>query len=294
MPRKKRHRRKRLSSQRKMLLFFFLAVFGISLLLYWLVHTLSDPVYKDYTISLPAPLHELPTQLYDWEKLQKDTDFYRYEDDHYQAVLGIDVSQHNGDIDWSLVYDSGVRFAYLRVGFRGYGNEGVIVKDERFEEYYREAKKAGLRIGVYFFSQAMNHEEAMEEAFYTLEMIRHKEIDLPVGYDLESIDYATSRIESTTHQRKTENALIFAQKIQENGKKAIIYTNRYWMEEIYDPYMIYHHSIWYAQYGALPTWPYHFQIWQYSDKGHVPGIENATDLNLLFLEKNAIVFPGKQ
>lgn len=283
----KRYRRKKYRQGRVLLLCCGAIILGASLL-YWLITVISNPVYYNYSVNLPIPLSSLTKHPYNFTFLDRSSTYYRYDDGVYESILGIDVSSHNKEIDWQKVYDSGIRFVYLRVGFRGYGSEGILRKDEKFEEYYKGAKKAGLAIGVYFFSQAISHQEAMEEAFFTLEAIRHKDITLPVAYDLEDIDYDHSRIDGVSGLVRSENALVFSQKIQENGLSCVIYGNKHWMQEVYDASYIQHQPLWFAQYHDYPDVTFDFMMWQYTDKGRVNGIEGDTDMNLLFVLKDKL------
>lgn len=280
-----RRKRRKLKYQHKVLLIFLISFLILASLLYWFIVVLNDPIYRNYNINLPSPLKNIQKHDYQFDKLKLVNNYYTYEDDKYLGILGIDVSGHNGNIDWLKVKESGIKFVYLRVGFRGYGNEGHIIKDELFENYYQDAKKVGLKIGVYFFSQAISHLEAMEEAFFTLKQIQHKQIDLPIAYDLEDIDYDKARIDVASEKRRTECALVFCQKIKENNKQALIYANKYWLNNVYNPNLILNYPLWYAQYDSLPDSDYPFFIWQYSDKGKVEGIDKETDLNLLFQKK---------
>lgn len=114
-------------------------------------------------------------------------------DDHYDYKIGIDVSYHNGAINWQKVKESGVDFVIIRAAYRGYGKEGKLNRDKCFEEYITGAHSAGLHVGVYIFSQAISEEEAKEEAEFILRIIKDHEIELPVVYDPESILDAVAR-----------------------------------------------------------------------------------------------------
>lgn len=243
-------------------------------------------VYYNYEYKMMNELENLKTHNYNFDHLQKLDQVYYYEDENYSSSFGIDVSSHQGEIDWEKVKNQGVEFAYLRLGYRGYGS-GKIMLDEYFERNYQKAKNQGIKVGVYFFSQAINEEEAMEEAFFVLENIIDKKIDLPIVYDLEEIDYADGRMEHLSSKQRSDNAMAFMQKIKENHYEPMIYTNLYWSKEHFDLNQILHYDVWFAQYDELPSFEYAFQIWQYSDSGILDGIEFPVDLNIMFIPKES-------
>jgi len=283
-----KRRKKKFSLTKKsslLILTISLIVICVSLS-YLFFNFLWDPIYISYDLNEPEKLDVLPLNDYDYSLLDTSNQYYHYEDDEVISFMGIDVSSNNGEIDWQQVKDSGIEFVYIRVGYRGYGSNGDLVLDSRFEENYKGAKSVDLKIGFYFFSQAINEEEAMEEAFFVLENLRHKSYQLPIAYDLETIDYDTARTDEVDGIQRSYNALAFCQKIIENGRSAIIYTNQYSAYEVFDLAYIMHYPIWLARYDQLPDFPYKFTIWQYSDKGEVPGIEKPTDLNIIFIDKN--------
>lgn len=121
-----------------------------------------------------------------------------FEDDKYTARLGIDVSEYNGDIDWKKVKDAGVTFVFIRIGCRGY-QSGKIVEDQYFEANYKGAKKQGLDIGVYFYSQAINVTEAIEEVKFIKKTLKGRELQLPVVFDPEFVDYDEARTDNVPY-----------------------------------------------------------------------------------------------
>lgn len=247
------------------------------LILFGIVRCALGGIRHNYDFDPVEPVEELETHTYDFEKLGEENGHLTYPG----AAYGIDISSHQGEVNWQKVKDSGVEFVFLRVGYRGY-EQGLLNPDSAFEEYYNGVRSVGLPVGVYFFSQAIDEKEAMDEAFYVLEHIRNKEITLPVVYDLEEIDYDTSRIEEISAEQRTNNALAFCQKIEENGYRAMIYTNLSWSQDYFDLYRIMNYPLWFAHYSSLPGLEYDFEIWQYSDKAEIDGIEWPVDVNLYF------------
>ena len=206
----------------------------------------------------------------------------------YRMLQGIDVSKHNGVIDWNKVRASGIDFAFIRIAYRGYGSAGSLREDEMARENLLGAKAAGLKVGVYIFSQAVNESEAVEEADFVLGLLRQYSasglpLDLPVIFDPETIRNDVARTDNVTGEQFTENALAFCSRIKEAGYEAGIYSNMIWEDYYFDLSELTEYPVWYADYGSLPQTPYQFTWWQYTEKGHVDGVENAVDRNVWFL-----------
>ncbi|MDE6744692.1 MAG: glycoside hydrolase family 25 protein [Lachnospiraceae bacterium] len=198
------------------------------------------------------------------------------------ARKGIDVSQHQGDIDWEQVAASGVELAIIRAGIRGYGT-GALVTDEYFERNMEGAAANGIDIGVYFFTQAITVEEALEEAQYVLELIAPYDITYPIVIDVENPN-ASARANALTQAQRTEIVSAFCDAIAEAGYTPMIYGGVYSLFGMLDIEQINHYKIWFAFYNDYIYYPYQMQMWQYTDKGSIPGIEGAVDLNLWFLD----------
>lgn len=207
---------------------------------------------------------------------------YQYlTDGQVSSHKGIDVSSHQGKIDWNLVAGDGVEFAMIRLGYRGYGKEGKLVEDSRFEENIQGAKAAGIKVGVYLFSQAVNEEELLEEANLVLEKIAPYEIDCPVVYDVERTS-ANGRMNQISVEERTRLTLLFCQTIENAGYRPMIYHNTQMSALFIDIAAMESYDKWYASYGDQMFYPYEYKIWQYSDKGTVQGIKTNVDLNISF------------
>ena len=222
---------------------------------------------------------------YDLEKFVHEGDRLSYTDDKYEYRLGVDVSRHQGWIDWEKVKAAGYEFAIIRVGYRGYGEEGLVCLDEQFDTNIQNAQAAGLDVGVYFFAQAINEEEAKEEAEFVLEHIAGYELQLPVVYDPESILDDEARTDDVSGEQFTKNTEVFCSIIQEAGYQPMIYSNMLWEAYELDLEYLEEYPIWYADYEPLPQTPYHFEFWQYTNEGSVDGIEGRTDLNIQLIPK---------
>lgn len=237
---------------------------------------------EHYTVEINETVEKNP---YDNALFVKNENKMSYEDKKYTSRLGVDVSVFQGDIDWEQVKAAGYEFAILRIGYRGYGEEGTLNADENFEQNLENARKAGIDIGVYFFSQAINEEEAKEEADYVLEHLKGQELQMPVVYDPEHILEDEARTDDVTGEQFTSNAETFCKIIEKAGYDAMIYSNMLWEAYELDLKKLSDYPIWYADYEALPQTPYRFSMWQYSSTGSVQGIEGNVDLNIQLLKK---------
>lgn len=198
------------------------------------------------------------------------------------SVEGIDVSSYSGDIDWKKVKDSGIDFVMVRVGGRLYGDEGGLYADDRAIEYINGAKNEGLKVGAYFFSQAISNEEALEEADYVKEILGDIKLDYPVAFDWEIIKDDDARTDNVTATQATECARVFCERIESYGYTAMIYSPSRELYFKYDLTRLADYDIWYCEYSDVPTFYYEFSMWQYSSNGEVDGIEGAVDLNICF------------
>lgn len=201
---------------------------------------------------------------YNWDKLKQENGYLKYEDDKYISSLGIDVSYYQGGIDWSKVKQEGMEFVIIRLGYRGYGN-GKLVVDNNFHKYIKEAVNAGLEVGVYFFSQAVNEQEAIEEAEFVINNIKDYEITYPVCFDTEKIKNDTSRTENLSADERTNITITFCERIKEAKYTPMIYANAKWLTTALDLHKLQQYKIWYADYQEKPIYPYDFSMWQYTE-----------------------------
>lgn len=195
---------------------------------------------------------------------------------------GIDVSKHQGAIDWNLVAQDGVEFAFIRVGFRGYGSEGKMVEDEYFVQNIEGALAAGIKVGVYFYSQAVTEAEVLEEAEFVIQRIQPYTIECPVVFDVEKVSGANGRMNDISVEERTALTLLFCQTIEQAGYKPMIYHNTEMGALMLDVAQLEAYDKWYASYSDQIFYPYAYKIWQYSDKGTVQGISTNVDLNISF------------
>ena len=195
------------------------------------------------------------------------------------GTFGIDVSKWNGNIDWNSVKASGASYVIIRCGYRG-STTGALIKDPKFEANIAGANAAGLKVGVYFFTQAVNEREAVEEASMTIDLIKKYRISYPVFLDVESSGGRADGIDKGT---RTAVCRAYCATIQDSGYTAGIYANKTWLSSKIDTGSLGSYKIWLAQYAAAPTYNGRYNLWQYSSKGSVPGIKGNVDLNLSYL-----------
>ncbi|MBE6813090.1 MAG: hypothetical protein E7523_09440 [Ruminococcaceae bacterium] len=203
-----------------------------------------------------------------------------YNDSNVIAYSGIDVSAHNGEIDWQAVKNDGITFAFIRAGYRGYGTDGKIGEDEMFRKNIQGALNAGLRVGVYFFSQAISVEEALEEAEFTLSLVQGYNLSYPIVFDWERYSIEDSRTYTTESEVITACAKAFCDRIMQAGYRPMIYLNCDLGYYDYDLEVLSDYDCWLAQYNDKPTYYYHYTIWQYSKSGTVAGINGKVDMNI--------------
>lgn len=203
-------------------------------------------------------------------------------------VYGIDVSYYQGNIDWKKVKNSGVEFVIIRVGYRGYGSAGTLVEDPKFKTYLDGATKAGLKVGVYFYTQAITTAEAQEEAKFVLDRIKGYSLQMPVYYDIESVDYDTGRLDSAglSKAQKTALCTAFCDTIIKSGYSAGVYANYTWLNYYIDGAGLgKKYPIWLAHYTSNTNYDQRMDMWQYSGSGTVSGISAYTDVNVWYSGK---------
>ena len=200
------------------------------------------------------------------------------------TMPGIDVSYYQGEIDWEKVKESGIEFAIIRIGYRGYGKEGKLAEDKMAIQNLKGALESGLKVGVYFFSQAITVEEALEEADFVLKRIKNYDITMPVVYDWEYIS-EEARTANMDPRTLTDCYLAFCEKIEAAGYTPMAYFNTFQSRKLMYLTELEDYPFWLALYSDRMTFPYRIEMWQYTDSGRVPGIEGNVDINLMFTDE---------
>ncbi len=197
-------------------------------------------------------------------------------------LKGIDVSYHNGIIDWDKVKADGIEFAILRCG---YGRKSVRQIDKQFEQNYRECKRVGMPVGVYHYSYAKNAADARLEADFMLELIADKQFEYPVIFDIEDEGQ-----EAFSRDILTEITVAFCEKIEQAGYYVSIYSNADWFTNKLDLTRLAQYDKWLAHWVRTPKWGSEFGgLWQYTDNGKVDGIETAVDMNISYRDYPMII-----
>lgn len=207
-----------------------------------------------------------------------------YNDGMTISKKGIDVSKFQGKINWSRVKADGVEYAFVRMGYRGYGSSGKLVTDETFEDNIKGATANGVDVGVYFFSQAVTEEEAIEEANYVLSAIEGYDVTYPIVIDIEEVTDSDARTAKLTKEEWTKNCIAFCETVKDAGYTPMIYGNLKTFFIMLDMEQLEKYDKWFAYYDTPVYFPYEFKIWQYTDKGSVDGISSDVDLNVGFFE----------
>ena len=285
----KRRRRRRLRAGRLTALILILALLaGVFFFALSLLFRAVSGIFHQAPAPMPAEPTPTPDPIYkndyDWSNVTVDENgFAHYEDEQYVTRTGIDVSHYQGTIDWNAVHEAGVEFAFIRAGYRGH-TTGELHEDTGFRENMQKAGDAGVEVAVYFFSQAADEQEAIEEAEYAISLVKDDPVKV-IAYDLEI--HPDGRLSDTTQDANTAAAEAFCRTVRENGYTPLVYGSvSFLCTEVRMSQLQDITPFWLAWYDDKePPFPYAFMIWQYSCEGTLPGIETAVDMNMLFVKK---------
>ena len=242
-------------------------------------------IYDGFDWIWMTPLEGVPANELTEESFSSNDGRIEYTGTDYDVLRGVDVSEHQLDIDWKQVAASGVDYAYIRVGWRGY-TEGGLFEDAYFERNIQGALDAGLHVGVYMFSQAVTVQEAIEEADFVLERIGKYNVTLPVVFDWEKIEAAEARSHGLTMELRTDCARAFCETVKSAGYVPCVYFNRNLGYYGYDLTRLTDYEFWFSlPESGFPNFYYACDMWQYSFTETVPGIAEPTDMNLWFIAK---------
>lgn len=195
---------------------------------------------------------------------------------------GIDVSKWQANIDWKAVAGAGIDFAIIRVGYRGYTG-GTLVEDEYFRKNIAGATKAGVKVGVYFFSQAITEAEAVEEASAAIAAVKGYHLDYPIFIDTEwSGGYPNGRADNLSKSQRTKVVKAFCKTVQNSGYKAGVYASKSWYKDNLYADELNEYFIWVAQYNTECNYTGKYDMWQYTSQGSVPGIKGNVDMNVCY------------
>ena len=227
---------------------------------------------------------QLPKNSYDYTKLVSQSGVMKYYVDGTKtSYFGLDISKTQGYIDYNKLVKAGVDFVMLRVGARGYST-GQLVLDEYYTDNIKGATDTSLHVGLYFSSQAITKEEAVEEANMVIAQIGDYKIDYPIVFEMETIVNDSSRTSSLTKEERTDIAIAFLDTIKTAGYIPMIHGDKEWLLTKVDLTKLSTYDIWLSQEGDLPDYPYQFSMWQYSKNGKADGISGNVNFNISFID----------
>ena len=228
-----------------------------------------------------VPIDEsLPKNNYDIDNLTDENGMYVYtKDGQVTSKFGIDVSSHQGDIDWEAVADEGVEFAFIRAVYRGYGT-GKLVVDEKCLENIEGAQAAGIDVGVYVFSQAISQAEVLEEAGTVIDLLDGYTLQLPIVFDVEKVGDSQARTNSLTVEERTNLTIAFLEAVKNAGYEPMVYHNTEMGAMLVDLTQLTDYPKWFAGYNKEFYWPYEYDVWQYSENGSINGINGKVDFDI--------------
>ena len=231
-------------------------------------------VDKDVVVNVIEKFEETPEVEIVPDKIEDMILKYKTED----TLIGIDVSNHQGDIDWETVKNSGVEFVFIRIGY-GHNREAKIMEDEKFRQNLEGARNAGLKVGLYFYSYATEIWEAEEQANWIVKTLNGEKIDLPIVFDYETWkSFPTYNINIVDLNKVAKR---FLDILHDNGYEGMNYSSKYYLNTIWN---LSEYPTWLAHYVSKTNYDKDFKVWQFSNTGEVPGINGFVDLDVLYLE----------
>lgn len=242
----------------------------------------TQVTYADGTQAWIELNPNLERNEYDFTKLVYQNPIMRYYVDGKSASwFGVNLTSAQGDVDFSKLKSAGCDYVMIRVGSRGYSS-GEIVMDSNYEKYLEGAKKAGLGIGVYFYSQAINKDELIDEVDALLAAIEKYPINYPVVFDMESVEDDMARTDALSITDRTMLANLFLSEVEDAGYKPMLYGNKEWLVTKFNLDSLSKYDVWLSQEGDAPDYPYQFSMWQYTKAGSVKGVDGDVSLSISF------------
>ena len=242
---------------------------------YMVIDDISLLVYTEEQID--ADIEDTAAEIADVDK----SEVKKHQQTGSATGLGIDVSKWQKEIDWEKVKADGIDFAIIRCGYRG-SVSGCLVEDPYFEQNIKGATAAGVKVGVYFFTQALNEVEAVEEASMVVSLIRDYDLDYPVFIDTESAG-GNGRADGLDEETRTAVCEAFCATVRNAGYQSGVYASRNWYNKHVNVEKLEKYVIWLAEYRKIPQYDRYYHMWQYTSKGKVDGIEGNVDLNISYL-----------
>lgn len=249
---------------------------------------LSDGQPEAAATPGPAPVTEegLKTNTVKMEQIAvtEDGEYQYIQEGQVASSKGIDVSKYQKKIDWKKVASEGVEYAFIRVGCRGYGSSGTLIEDEYFAANAKGATDNGIKIGAYFFSQAVSEAEAEEEAKMVVDALKDYNVTYPVAIDIERVDNQKARQDALSVEGRTQVCIAFCEYIKKAGYIPMVYGDSETFSELLDSEKLADYDFWICQTDGRMTFPYEFAVWQYSHKGNISGISTDTNMSISLKE----------
>ena len=254
----------------------------------WLGKRDTEPVYSGWRTSGGKTYYYSQTTNKPIKGIQTvDGKLYYFDDDgvlQNGMTFGVDVSKYQKNVDWAKVKKAGVSFVIVRIGYRGYGAAGNLVLDPMFEEHFTNAKNAGLKVGVYFFSQATTEAEAQEEAFACAYVLNGRKLDYPIFFDTEAStsSHGTGRADGLGVTDRTKCAVAFCEEVKAQGYKPGVYASTTWYRKRVDLNSLKKYTIWNAHYGVSSS-PIDCALWQGTRTARINGYDGEIDANISYI-----------
>lgn len=245
-------------------------------------HTLVT--YRDGSEEWVAINDSIPKNTYEPTDLIRHGNIMQYfVNDKNVSYVGVRISEDLDEVDFHKLKSAGVDYCMIKVGARGYSS-GKIVLDDNFKDNIKRADEAGLDVGVYFLSQAINSSEAQEEANTVLTNIAGLDVDFPIAFDMSYIVNDTSRTDELTRNDRTKIAQAFLEVIKNAGYHPILYGNKEWLIQEVNLVKLSGYDTWYGEPGDMPDYPYKYTMWEYSDSVKIDGISGYAQMSISFID----------
>ena len=260
----------------------------VNFLLGWLDKTEPEPVYSGWRTSGGKTYYYSQSTNKPVVGIQCiDNKLYYFNADgvlENGKTFGVDVSKYQKNIDWNQIKKAGVSFVIVRIGYRGYGAAGTLVLDPMFEEHFTNVKNAGLKVGVYFFSQATTEEEAREEAFACAYVLNGRKLDYPIFFDTEAsgASNGSGRADGLGMEDRTKCAIAFCEEVKAQGYKPGVYASTLWYRKRINLNSLKKYTIWNAHYGVASS-PIDCALWQGTCTARLPGYKGDMDVNISYI-----------
>lgn len=227
----------------------------------------------------------LPKNNYDYTKMEEKAGLKRYMENGKEiSYVGADISKQTGSVNFVSMKAAGVDYVMIRIGGRGYSS-GQITLDENFKENIEGAIEEGIDIGIYFYSQAITQDEAIEEVNFVVQNLEpyRAHVKYPIAFDMEFVANDEARIDGLSREDRTNIAVSFLEGVKAAGYVPMLYGDKEWLLKEVDLAKLQDYDVWLTQESDIPDYPYQYAMWQYSTKGVLNGVKGDANLNICFI-----------